>query len=252
MAIFQDYAGYYNEFNKDKDYKSEADVVDALLNKYGSQIKRIINFGCGTGKHDIEHARLGYKCTGIDASTGMIDQARKNAENCNYEIDFQIANITAYETESKYDAVISLFHVISYQAKNEQVLSTFKTARSLIEKGGIFIFDVWYGPGVLTDKPSVRVKEVDNSENKLIRIAKPSMCDKENLVNVSYDILVIDKDTNKINTISELHTMRYFFRPELEMFLSMAGFELIDNIDCTSLKDTDYNSWTSYFIARAV
>ncbi len=77
MAIFQDYAGYYNEFNKDKDYKSEADVVDALLNKYGSQIKRIINFGCGTGKHDIELARLGYKCTGIDASTGMIDQARK-------------------------------------------------------------------------------------------------------------------------------------------------------------------------------
>ena len=46
--------------------------------------------------------------------------------------------------------------------------------------------------------------------------------------------------------------MRYFFKPELELLLSESGFELIDTIDSRTLGETDYNSWTSYFIARAV
>ena len=46
--------------------------------------------------------------------------------------------------------------------------------------------------------------------------------------------------------------MRYFFRPELEFFLNEAGLELLDNLDCKTFGETDYNSWTSYFIARAM
>ena len=48
MQTFQDYAYYYNAFYKDKDYKTEAGVVDKLLKRYNPQINRIINFGCGT------------------------------------------------------------------------------------------------------------------------------------------------------------------------------------------------------------
>ncbi len=46
-----------------------------------------------------------------------------------------------------------------------------------------------------------------------------------------------------VQTINEVHHMRYFFRPELE---------IIDNLDCQRLEETDYNSWTSYFVAKAV
>ena len=46
--------------------------------------------------------------------------------------------------------------------------------------------------------------------------------------------------------------MRYFFRPELEYYLNDAGFELLTNIDCRTLGDTNYDSWTSYFVARAI
>ena len=63
--------------------------------------------------------------------------------------------------------------------------------------------------------------------------------------------VVIDKKTNITKTIKEVHSMRYFFRPELEILLQQAGFELMANIDCNTLEETDYNSWTSYFIAKA-
>ncbi len=251
MEVFQDYAYYYNAFYEDKDYKKEAAQVDSMLKRFGGG-KRLLNFGCGTGRHDIELSQLGYQCTGVDMSPLMVEIAKKNAAEGNHEIGFSVADVRQYEPKRTYDGVISLFHVMSYQNENEDILNAFLSARKALDKGGLFLFDVWYGPGVLSDRPSVRVKEVEDEENRMIRIARPVMYDKKNLVDVCYEVLVIHKKTNIVKTIEETHHMRYFFRPELELLLEWSGFELLENLDCQSLGKTDYDSWTSYFIAKAV
>lgn len=250
MEVFQNYAYYYNAFYRDKDYKAETQQIHALLRKYGNNVEYLINFGCGTGRHDLELAAMGYQCTGIDMSQWMIDIARRNAVG--KSIDFFVDDIRKYKANRKYDAVISLFHVMSYQNANDDILESFQSARAALTEGGIFLFDVWYGPGVLSDKPVIRVKEVQDDQFKLIRIARPVMHDKTNIVEVYYEILVIDKNLGKVKTVNEVHSMRYFFRPELEFYLKKTGFELIDNLDCLTLKETSYDSWTSYFVARAV
>lgn len=254
MQTFQDYAYYYNAFYKDKDYKSEAETVDKLLKRYGSRINRVINFGCGTGKHDMELVKLGYQCKGIDMSPLMIEIARQNSDSEGSRIAFEVADVRNYETDQKYDAVISLFHVMSYQNTNEDIVQAFRSARASLNDNanGCFVFDVWYGPGVLSDRPCVRVKEIEDNENQLIRIARPVMHDKENVVDVNYEVLIMNKKTGQVQTINEVHKMRYYFRPELELLLRDAGFQLLDNIDCRTLGETDYDSWTSYFIAKPV
>lgn len=251
METFQDYAYYYNAFYKDKDYAKEARQIDEILKKYGKNIHSVINYGCGTGKHDIELSRIGYSCTGIDLSETMIEVAKQNSKNEEKKIDFSVADIRKFEPEKKYDAVISLFHVMSYQNSNEDIRAAFQSARKALERDKLFLFDLWYGPGVLTDPPVVRVKEVEDDQYRLIRIARPDMYDERNIVDVNYEVLIIDKKTNITKTIKEVHSMRYFFRPELEILLQQAGFELMANIDCNTLEETDYNSWTSYFIAKA-
>lgn len=252
MEVFKDYAYYYNAFYKDKDYKAEARQVDYLLKKYGNDIYKIINFGCGTGRHDMELVKLGYACKGIDMSSLMIEIARMNAQNEGFEIDFEVEDICNYEPDNRYDTVISLFHVMSYQNKNTEILAAFRNARKALDYGGLFVFDAWYGPGVLSDKPVVRVKEVEDSKNRLIRIARPVMHEKENVVDVNYEVLIINKETNKVQTINEVHNMRYFFKPEIEKLLNDAGFELVDLLDCNTLGATSFDSWTSYFIAKAI
>ena len=251
METFQDYAYYYNAFYKDKDYAKEARQIDEILKKYGKNIHSVINYGCGTGKHDIELSRIGYSCTGIDLSETMIEVAKQNSKNEEKKIDFSVADIRKFEPEKKYDAVISLFHVMSYQNSNEDIRAAFQSARKALERDKLFLFDLWYGPGVLTDPPVVRVKEVEDDQYRLIRIARPDMYDERNIVDVNYEVLIIDKKTNITKTIKEVHSMRYFFRPELEILLQQAGFELMASIDCNTLEETDYNSWTSYFIAKA-
>lgn len=252
MEVFKDYAYYYNAFYQDKDYKLETEQIDYLFKKYGKDIRSIVNYGCGTGRHDIELSKLGYQCAGIDMSPLMIDIAKENAKAKALNIDFSVADIRTYEPKKKYDAVVSLFHVMSYQNSNEDALSAFISARQALNKDGLFLFDVWYGPGVLSDMPTVRVREIDDDKYRLIRIARPIMHDKENVVDVCYEVLAIDKASNETKSIKETHNMRYFFRPELEYLLKEAGFILINNLDCKTLKETDFNSWTSYFIAKAI
>lgn len=252
MEIFKDYANYYNKFNQDKDYKADAIQINMLLKKYGKDIRTIINFGCGTGKHDIELSKMGYRCTGIDISSVMIDIAKENAKQEKISINLYVADIRNYRSQEKYDAVLSLFHVMSYQNKNQDILSALETARNALDKNGILIFDVWYGSGVLSDKPTIRVKEIEDEKKRMIRIARPIMYEKEDAVDVSYEIFVIDKFSGTIEVIKEVHRMRYFFKPELEFLLKKAGFRLIDNLDCKTLKETDLSSWTSYFIAKAI
>lgn len=252
MEVFQDYAYYYNAFNRDKDYKSEAVQVDTLLKRYGNNIRNVINYGCGTGIHDIELSKLGYQCTGIDMSPSMIEIAKKNVKNKQVKIEFYVADIRKYVAKKIYDAVISLFHVMSYQNSNDDIMAAFRTARKALDIGGLFLFDTWYGSGVLSNRPEVRVREVEDEKYRLVRTARPVMHDTTNVVDVCYEIFIIDKETGKTRVINETHHMRYFFRPELEFFLKETGFELMDNLDCRTLGETSYNSWTSYFIAQAV
>ena len=119
MGTFQDYAYYYNAFYQDKDYKDEANKVNTLLKKYGKSVHKIIDFGCGTGRHGLELMNLGYQYTGIDMSEAMIDIAKNNLKKTGMFATFKVSDIKTYKTEDKQDAVISLFHVMSYQNSNE-------------------------------------------------------------------------------------------------------------------------------------
>lgn len=252
MEVFGDYAYYYNSFYKDKNYAKEAGIADKLLREYSSNnFGKILNMGCGTGRHDLELWRLGYHVHGIDISETMIEIAKRQLDNIDQnELFFEAGDIRFYHVQDIYDGVISLFHVMSYQIDNNALFDAFKTAASALNKGGIFLFDAWYGPGVLSDPPSVRVKKVEDEQNILIRYANPIMYAKKNVVDVNYDVLIIDKKTDMVKEIKETHSMRYLFTPEVEFLLDMAGFELMDCIDCDTLGAVDYNSWTAYFIAR--
>lgn len=245
MSVFGEYASLYDAMYQDKDYMSEARMVDGLLKKYGNNVKSVLVFGCGTGKHDRCLRQLGYEIHGIDMSEEMIREAKRASSDIGYEV----GDIRNYKTEMKYDAVVSLFHVMSYQNTNEDIKNALISAHGGLKDGGVILFDVWYGPGVLTDRPSNRIKEVKFGDRNLKRTATPIMHPNENIVDVRYDFLLSDSDGNEIDSFTEEHHMRYYFKPEMKEYLSQAGFKMVDCLDCSALKEPDFESWTCYFIA---
>lgn len=253
MESFHDYAYYYNMFYRDKDYAGEAKIVNEIIEKYGKQNyeKRILNIGCGTGRHDLEFNKLGYKIHGIDLSDDMISIAKKNTLDDEAFL-YEVQDARDFKVKEPYDIITSLFHVMSYQNTNEDLNRVFSCVNKALNRGGIFVFDAWYGPGVLSDKPAVRVKRVEDEKNIFIRIAEPIMYPNDNIVGVQYNVNIIDKTNWQVRQINEVHNMRYFFKPEMEELLRQNGLRLIECLDCCTLKVPDFSSWTTYYVAEMI
>jgi SAM-dependent methyltransferase len=229
--IFGNYAKYYNLLYSDKDYSGESDYIIKLLKKYASDAVDILDIGCGTGKHASLIAQRGYNVTGIDLSEEMISIARSK----NYkDSKFQVANARNFKHIQKYDAISSLFHVMSYQTSNKALEEVFINVSRHLKPGGVFIFDFWYTPAVLTQKPSVRIKRLEDQDIKVTRLTEPIQHFNENIVDVNFELLIEDKHTGGFEIIKELHEMHYFSIPEIDFFLEKSG-----------LKSIRYEEWMS-------
>lgn len=220
--VFDSYASYYDLLYQDKDYRAEADYVVNLIRQHAPSAKRILELGCGTGGHATELARLGFNVHGIDMSEGMLYRAaqRKSGlpDNVAAQISFSSGDVRSVRTGETYDVVISLFHVMSYQTAHIDIKAAFETASAHLTTGGIFIFDFWYGPAVLSQNPEVRVKRLEDEKIRVTRIAEPVMRTEENIVEVNYTLFIEAKNEQRIENLSETHRMRYFFLPELSYY----------------------------------
>lgn len=248
MSSFFDYSQYYNLLYKDKDYSKEAHFIDSCIKKYNKNARSILDLGCGTGQHAKYLARRGYKVHGIDKSEQMLEIAKIAVKERN--VSFSTGDIRNYVSNKTYDVITSLFDVISYQTTNNDLLKSFETAARHLEPSGIFIFDCWYGPGVLTDHPTPRLKRFEDNEFLITRFAEPVIYPNENTVNVKYDLFIQRKSDKTIQEIHEEHLMRYLFRPELELMLANSGFILKGFYENLTMNIPKVNSWKILVIAQ--
>ena len=253
MKVFDLYARYYDLLYSSKDYKEEAGFVARHLNLGGIKTGEILELGCGTGRHAIEFVEMGWGVTGVDVSDSMITQARKRFRDhksfVNGRLNFGVGDARTYRDQKQYDAVVSLFHVISYQNTNSDLEAQIATAAHHLNRGGLFVFDFWYGPAVLTDPPVVRVKRMGDSDLEVTRLAVPSIDTEKNIVSVDYQLFLRNRNTNEVTEIGELHSMRYMFLPELEFLLNRAGFELRTTGKWCSDLPASKTSWYVFAVA---
>ncbi|HTD40654.1 MAG TPA: class I SAM-dependent methyltransferase [Mucilaginibacter sp.] len=252
MDRFGLYAQYYDLLYKDKDYVSEAGYVHELIRGYHPSADKLLNLGCGTGKHDYALARLGYTITGVDLSEEMANQAINNIPaDISSRLNFLTGDIRTLKLNTSFDAVISLFHVISYQVTNKDLHETIVTAHNYLEPGGLFIFDCWYGPGVMTDPPVVRIKRMSNDTINVTRLAEPVLHSFENTVDVNYTILINQVNSNEVTEIKETHKMRYLFATEIDLLIEHK-FKVLGVNDWLTHKKPGLDSWNAVFILQKI
>ena len=242
MNVFgENYAKYYNLLYKDKNYKKEYEYIDSLIKKFCKlECKSVLDIGCGTGKHLKNFKDSGYNISGVDLSESMISEAKKYLSQ---EKELLCSSASDFNFGKKYDVIISLFHVISYQTENEEIEKIFNNVNKHLNNGGLFIFDFWYGPAVLTDPPVVRIKRLEDKDVKVTRLTEPIMDVNKNIVDVNFEVMIENKDTNIIERVNEIHKMRYFFLPELELYINKAGFKINNCFEWMKSSSLSFKTW---------
>lgn len=243
------YASLYDALYADKDYDAEVDLLEEIFQRFSpAKPETILDLGCGTGNHALRLARRGYATTGVDRSAAMLDVARAKSEEAGLAVRLVEDDVSSYSLDAHFDVALMMFAVLSYQQANADVRRTLETTRRHLRPGGLLIFDVWHGPGVLSDPPVERTKEIGAGGSRVARTAHPTLDVRLSLCSIDYDLSRPDGEV----VGEERHVVRFFFPTELDLFLQVSGFETLSITPFGELDTAvEQSTWNALVVARA-
>lgn len=253
MNVFNDYAQFYDALYREKNYEEECRLLSKIFSKFSEhKIASILDLGCGTGNHAFILNKLGYEVLGVDRSKRMLEIAEEKAKKfpTSKSISFHHGDLRNFNINRKADAAIMMFGVLSYMTKNNEVLEVLHSVKNHLHPKSLFIFDVWYGPAVLHQRPVDKTKTVNVDGRKLIRYASSELDILNSKCTVTFRTVFKENKTNA-QEVLEHHPMRYFFAQELSLFLKVSGFELISLTQFPTLnKKPTEDSWNVLCVAK--
>jgi SAM-dependent methyltransferase len=249
-----DYSATYDAQYGDKDYEGECDCIEAAFRTFLARpVRSILDLGSGTGNHAIPLARRGYSVVGVDRSEDMLKRAREKTlpPGSTGTLELVLGDVRSVDLHRTFDAVLMMFAVLGYQLRNEDVSAALAAVRRHLAPEGLFVFDVWYGPAVLRQGPSQRLKVCEVPSGQLIKSSRGELVTSRQSCLVSFHLWHISENT-LVQEVSENHEMRYFFPLELDLFLRDAGLALerlasFPNLD----READETTWNVLGVARA-
>jgi 2-polyprenyl-3-methyl-5-hydroxy-6-metoxy-1,4-benzoquinol methylase len=142
--LFEDYGKKYDSESFTQGTTGECDFIEKELN-YDKSLK-ILDVGCGTGRHSIELSKRGYSVTGIDLSESQLDRAREKAMNNNLNISFLNHDARDLPFNNEFDAAIMIceggFPLMETDEMNFEIL---KSVTKSLKYHGKFIFTTLNG-----------------------------------------------------------------------------------------------------------
>lgn len=133
--LFENYARKYDKECFVQGTLGECDFIEQEINHDKSL--KVIDIGCGTGRHAIELTKRGYDVLGADLSESQLKRAREKAKEQGVEIDFQKQDARNLSFESKFDLGIMIceggFSLMETDEMNFEILRN--ATKALKEKG---------------------------------------------------------------------------------------------------------------------
>jgi SAM-dependent methyltransferase len=143
-SLFENYGKNYDNESFTQGTVGECDFIEKELNFDRSL--RILDVGCGTGRHSVELAKRGYNITGIDLSETQLERAKEKAATNNLSIDFRKHDARHLPFKNEFDIAIMLceggFPLMETDEMNYEIL---KSVTGSLMENGKFIFTTLNG-----------------------------------------------------------------------------------------------------------
>jgi 2-polyprenyl-3-methyl-5-hydroxy-6-metoxy-1,4-benzoquinol methylase len=218
--LFENYVLKYEKESFTQGTIGECNFIEQEIN-YNKRTK-ILDLGCGIGRHSRELAKRGYQITGIDLSESQLNRAKELADKEKLNIDFQIQDARTLTFYNKFDLVIMLcegaFPLMETDEMNFKIL---QNATKAIKENGKLIFTTLNGLFPLFH--SVKDFLASNSEKGNATYDKNTF----NLMTFrDYNLTTFEDDTGnkKVLECNE----RYYVPSEITWLLKSLNYKSVD------------------------
>jgi 2-polyprenyl-3-methyl-5-hydroxy-6-metoxy-1,4-benzoquinol methylase len=218
--LFDDYAQQYDREVFTQGTMGECDFIEQEIG-YNKRY-RILDIGCGTGRHSLELARRGYSVTGIDLSESQLQRARKKAGKEELAVRFLKRDARHLRFNAEFDLAIMIcegaFPLMETDEMNYLIL---QGAAKALKRNGRLIFTTLNGlfPLFHSVKDFLASKEKEG-DDRFGKITFDLMTFRDHSVTT----VVSDSGVSK-----ELHcNERYYVPSEIRWLLKSLKFKTIE------------------------
>ncbi len=219
-SLFENYA---RKYDNECFVQGTIGECDFLEQEFGHDKNlRILDIGCGTGRHSIELSKRGYTVTGVDLSNSQLARAREKAKDARVAIDFQKQDARNLPFKGEFDLAIMLceggFSLMETDEMNFEIL---KSATRALKDKGKFIFTALNGLFPLFHS----VKEFYESNAKEGNSACKN-CSFDLMTFRDHNTVVFEDDAGNKKELK--CNERYYVPSELTWLLKSLGYKTID------------------------
>ena len=229
----------YYEVVEGRDWQSEIGLIASILREHKS--KFIVDLGCGTGYHVRALTTLGFHATGVDISKYNILFARKKAKEENIQATYVVGSYYESRPDRNYDAALCLNW--SIPVKDDEVKRFLRNAHSILEPGGLLIFDFERISQIVWGDVGKAITESWDMGRKLIVRVSCGQLVSNTLY--SADVYIVYSKTHKqilpnersryeaprsskhVQVFLDTSCVRFFSMSEIKQFAKHSGFKLI-------------------------
>ena len=121
--------------------------VDRVVELVGVQPARVLDIGCGFGRHVIEFSSRSADVLGVDPSATMIAEARSRAAAANQAARFECGTADQIAEPAAYDLVLCLFSSLGQQTQAQvddaPHRALLASAFAALRPGGAFVLELF-------------------------------------------------------------------------------------------------------------
>lgn len=187
----------------------------------------ILELCCGTGRLTIPLAQEGYNITGVDNSTSMLKQAKGKANELKASVRFIKSDIRSLNLPEVYDIIFIPFNSIHHLYNNQDFFNVLIGVKKHLKKNGYFIFDC-FNPNIQyivnSEKEEKAIAEYSTKDGREIIVKQTMIYENKTQINrIKWHYFI----NGKFDSIQNLD-MRLFFPKELDTYLSIYGFKILN------------------------
>lgn len=213
--MFDATAEYYDALYHDKDYQAEARYVADAIRDRVPRAASLLDVGCGTGAHAAflaTHHR--FHVDGIDLEPAFVERARARLPSAT----FTRADMTDFDLDRTYDAVICLFSAIGYVRNEPNLHRAIAAMARHTGPGGVLVVEPWFEPGVM--RPGFLTCRVAETANGTIcRMSHTAIEGAVSRLHFEYLI----GSAAGLRRAAERHELGLFTRDQMEGAFAAAG-----------------------------